>query len=351
MSHHYPKPLLDTLFCLEDNIHLEEEKQREEDDYIGTTSKPNSSDVVLSEQDLFWDTQELSSLLAKENLNSLSISLPNNPSLASSRGEAVDWILKLNLHHSFSTLTALLAVNYLDRFLFTLRFQNDKPWLTQLVAVACLSLAAKVEETHVPLFVDLQVGESKYLFEAKTVKRMEILVLSTLGWKMNPVTPLSFLDYITRKLGLKGHLCLEFLRRCETVLLSVFAESRFMSFLPSVLATATTLRVVSVVEPGLGEEYQDQLLGILGIDKEKVKECYKVMMEIVSGKSEEGKRGNLKKRKFECIQCSRNDVMEGSFSCDSSCDSWELGASLKKSRSQDQLLLKHSNSDFLTIPR
>jgi len=40
-----------------------------------------------------------------------------------------------------------------------------------------------------------------------------------------------------------------------------------MSFLPSVLATATTMRVVSVVEPGLGEEYQDQLLGILGIDK------------------------------------------------------------------------------------
>lgn len=27
------------------------------------------------------------------------------------------------------------------------------------------------------------------------------------------------------------------------------------------------MRVVSVVEPGLGEEYQDQLLGILGIDK------------------------------------------------------------------------------------
>ncbi|QCD99002.1 cyclin D3 [Vigna unguiculata] len=267
MSHHYPKHLLDTLYCSEDHIHLEEQKQREEDDYISTTSKPDFSDVVLSEQDLFWDTHELSSLLARENLNNLSISLPNNPSLASSRGEAVEWILKLNLHHSFSTLTALLAVNYLDRFLCTLRFQNDKPWLTQLVAVACLSLAAKVEETHVPLFVDLQVGESKYLFEAKTVKRMEILVLSSLGWKMNPVTPLSFLDYITRKLGLKGHLCLEFLRRCESVLLSVFADLRFMSFLPSVLATATTMRVVSVVEPGLGEEYQDQLLGILGIDK------------------------------------------------------------------------------------
>lgn len=83
----------------------------------------------------------------------------------------------------------------------------------------------------------------------------------------------------------------------------------------------------------------------VGVLQEKVKECYRVIMEVVTGKNEEGRRGNLKKRKFECVQCSRNDVMEGSFSCDSSCDS------LKKSRSQEQLLLKHSNSDFLTIPR
>jgi hypothetical protein len=29
--------------------------------------------------------------------------------------------------------------------------------MTQLAAVACLSLAAKMEETHVPLLLDLQV--------------------------------------------------------------------------------------------------------------------------------------------------------------------------------------------------
>jgi cyclin D3 len=69
----------------------------------------------------------------------------------------------------------------------------------------------------------VQVEESRYVFEAKTIKRMEILVLSTLEWKMNPVTPLSFLDYITRRLGLKDHLCWEFLRRCERILLSVVA--------------------------------------------------------------------------------------------------------------------------------
>lgn len=40
-----------------------------------------------------------------------------------------------------------------------------------------------------------------------------------------------------------------------------------MSYLPSVLATATMIHVVNSVEPRLGAEYQSQLLGILGINK------------------------------------------------------------------------------------
>ena len=35
--------------------------------------------------------------------------------------------------------------------------QQNKAWTMQLLAVACLSLAAKMEETEVPLSVDLQV--------------------------------------------------------------------------------------------------------------------------------------------------------------------------------------------------
>ena len=68
--------------------------------------------------------------------------------------------------------------------------------------------------------------ESKFVFEAKTIKRMELLVLSTLEWKMNPVTPISFLDYIIRRLGLKDHLCWEFLKRCENIILSIIAGEK-----------------------------------------------------------------------------------------------------------------------------
>ena len=51
---------------------------------------------------------------------------------------------------------------------------------------------------------------------------------------------------------------------------SVIADSRFMSYLPSVLATATMMHVVNSVEPRLGVEYQNQLLGILRINKVSV---------------------------------------------------------------------------------
>ncbi|XP_057976006.1 cyclin-D3-2-like [Malania oleifera] len=66
-------------------------------------------------------------------------------------------------------------------FTSSLRFQRDKPWMTQLITFACLSLAAKVEETRVPLLLDLQVevSKSKYLFEVMMIQKVELLVLST----------------------------------------------------------------------------------------------------------------------------------------------------------------------------
>ena len=59
------------------------------------------------------------------------------------------------------------------------------------------------------------------MFEAKTIQRMELLVLSTLKWRMHPVTPISFFNHMIRRLGLKTHLHWEFLWKCERLLLSL----------------------------------------------------------------------------------------------------------------------------------
>uniref|UniRef100_A0A2K1XP97 B-like cyclin n=1 Tax=Populus trichocarpa TaxID=3694 RepID=A0A2K1XP97_POPTR len=231
-----PTLLYDALYCSEENWVEEVREDCFQDELEGESYCSNNSNKlntfpIFLEQDLSWEDEELSSLFAKEEQNQLCKDLETNPSLARARCEAVEWILKVNEHFSFTALTAVLAVNYLDRFLFSVHLQKEKPWMAQLAAVSCLSLAAKVEETQVPLLLDFQVEDSKYVFEAKTIQRMEILVLSTLKWKMNPVTPISFLDYITRRLGLEHYLCLEFLKRCERMVLSILAGKLSISFL------------------------------------------------------------------------------------------------------------------------
>uniref|UniRef100_A0A7N0ZQ96 Cyclin N-terminal domain-containing protein n=1 Tax=Kalanchoe fedtschenkoi TaxID=63787 RepID=A0A7N0ZQ96_KALFE len=274
--------------------------------------------------------EELREMFLKEGQAHMFKSIEKDQALVESRHGAVDWILKVRSFYSFSALTALLAVNYLDRFIFLSlqqSFQREKPWMTQLAAVACLSLAAKVEEVHVPLLLDLQVVEAEHVFEAKTIQKMEILVLSTLGWKMSPVNPLTFLDQFTSKLGWSGPIYGEFTQRCELVMLLALFDCRNMSFLPSVTAATTMLHVIGNLQPSIVGQLENRLLGTLGIDKEKVSECYGFIRGLISRR-----RGLLsRKRKFGSLPGSPTGVMEASFSADSSNSSWSAASSVTSS--------------------
>ncbi|KAJ7967499.1 Cyclin d3 [Quillaja saponaria] len=348
-----PSFLLDVLYCDEGKWEDEDEEE------LGEVFNPNIKNnngcdpslfpLLLLDEDLFWEDEELISLFSKEQQQKeeTHLNLANmgsDPSLSLARSASIEWMLKVNAHYGFSALTATLAINYFDRFLFSLYFQREKSWMIQLVAVTCLSLAAKVEETQVPLLLDLQVEDTKYVFEAKTIQRMELMVLSTLKWKMHPVTPLSFLDHIIRRLGLKNHLHWEFLRRCEHLLLSVLSESRFLGFLPSVLATATMMHVIDQIEHNAAMEYKKQLLGVLKISEEKVSDCYNLILEL--SKANNCARNNPHKRKYDQIPGSPSGIIDAVYNSDSSNDSWAVESLLcaspeplfKKSKTQDQQL-------------
>ncbi|KAK4410044.1 Cyclin-D3-3 [Sesamum angolense] len=334
-------PIFDALYC--------EEERFDEDLGGGLGLKEDFDGVVrekpfgfLFEHDLFWEDEEIATLLSKEKKQEdLSYDdVSSDGCLKMVRNEGVKWMLKVASHYGFTAMTAVLAVNYYDRFITSLCFQRDKPWMSQLAAVACLSIAAKVEETQVPLLLDLQVEESKYVFEAKTIQRMELLVLSTLHWKMNPVTPISFFDHIVRRFELITNLHWEFLRRCESVLLSIITDCRHVHYLPSVIAAATMKYVVREIDPCDAVEYQDQLLSTLRTSKESIDDCHKLIMEIMSEQSR--KLGH--KRKHEPIPSSPSGVIDAYFSSDSSNDSWAVESSvssspeplIKRSRAQNQ---------------
>lgn len=62
----------------------------------------------------------------------------------------------------------------------------------QLLAVACLSLASKVEEHHAPRLSELRVDA--YEFDTASILRMELLVLGTLQWRMIAATPFPYIS-------------------------------------------------------------------------------------------------------------------------------------------------------------
>lgn len=342
MVSHFPQlqnPIFDALYCDEDRLDEDsglKEQVIDNPNKIQQQHQQHESFPFLSDHDLFWESEEIPTLLAKEKKQARSSygCVESDGSLSATRNEAVGWMVKVVARCGFAAVTAVLAVNYYDRFVASACFQREKPWMSQLAAVACLSIAAKVEEIHVPALLDLQVEESKYVFEARTIQRMELLVLSTLEWRMNPVTPMSYFDHIVRRFRLITNLHWDFLRRCESVVLSIITDCRLVDYLPSVIAAATMNYVIGEIEPCDAMEYQNQLMTALQTSMETIDDCHTLILGVM------GNRGhNLsRKRIYEPVPSSPSGVIDAYFSSDSSNDSWSVAPEpqLKRKRVDDQ---------------
>ncbi|PON70504.1 Cyclin [Trema orientale] len=193
------------------------------------------------------------------------------------RKEAVDWIGKANAHFSFGPLCSYLSINYLDRFLSAYELPKGRPWTMQLLAVACLSLAAKMDETEVPLSLDLQVGESKFVFEARTIQRMELLVLSTLKWRMQAVTPFSFIDYFLHKINDDQIPLKTCIQRSVQLILSSVKGIDFLEFKPSEVAAAVAISVLAETKTVDIEKAISVL--IQHVENERVMRCIQLIQD------------------------------------------------------------------------
>ncbi|KAG7601817.1 Cyclin-D4-2 [Arabidopsis thaliana] len=160
------------------------------------------------------------------------------------RIQALGWIWKACEELQFGPLCICLAMNYLDRFLSVHDLPNGKAWTVQLLAVACLSLAAKIEETNVPELMHLQVGAPMFVFEAKSVQRMELLVLNVLRWRLRAVTPCSYVRYFLSKInGYDQEPHSRLVTRSLQVIASTTKGIDFLEFRASEIAAAVALSV------------------------------------------------------------------------------------------------------------
>ncbi|KAL2324292.1 hypothetical protein Fmac_023350 [Flemingia macrophylla] len=159
------------------------------------------------------------------------------------RLDAVNWILKVHAFYEFRPVTAFLSVNYLDRFLSRCSLPRASGWPFQLLSVACLSLAAKMEESHVPFLLDLQLFQPKFIFEPKTLQRMELWVMSNLDWRLRSVTPFDYLHHFISCFpsSSSSSSFTDHFNAASTLILSTTRVLDFLAFPPSAVAAAAVL--------------------------------------------------------------------------------------------------------------
>ncbi|CAL9129549.1 unnamed protein product, partial [Musa acuminata var. zebrina] len=221
---------------------------------------------------------------------------------AAARHDAIGWILKaraVSEFYRFRPVTACLSVNYLDRFLssHSLPGQNGKGgWPMQLLSVACVSVAAKMEESHVPLLLDLQLRDPTYVFEPRTIQRMELLLAAALRWRLHAVTPFDFLHHLAASpavAALSPSSSSALFSRAARLVLSTHRVVDFLVYRPSVMAAAAFLCAAN-------EMTESSAIGTgdwsscfdAWVSKGVVNRCRQLMEEWVIGTCPSSRRGN-----------------------------------------------------------
>ncbi|KAM1590878.1 hypothetical protein ACFX15_034249 [Malus domestica] len=155
------------------------------------------------------------------------------------RQDSINWILNVHAHHRFSPLTAFLSVNYFDRFLSSHSLpRHSGSWPSKLLSVACLSLASKMGEPKVQFILDLQIFEPKFVFDPKTVQRMELRVMWILNWRLRSITPFDFLHHFVSDLSSSSS---SLLSASSDLVLRTIRVIDLLGFSPSTIAGAAVL--------------------------------------------------------------------------------------------------------------
>ncbi|KAI5435553.1 cyclin-D4-2 [Lathyrus oleraceus] len=201
------------------------------------------------------------------------------------RMEAIEWIQKVGMHFGFGPLCVYLAVNFMDRFLAAVDMLKDKIWSIQLLAVASLYLAAKIDETVVPRSLDMKMNEEKYLFDNKTILKMELMILTTLNWRMQSITPFSFIDYFLNKLSNDPVPTEDSFSQSFQLIMRTIRGLDFIQFKPSEIAAAVAVTLSAEGENQTIEIDKSVSLLTQYVEKEKVMKCIEMFQQLTSSGS------------------------------------------------------------------
>ncbi|XP_074577424.1 putative cyclin-D7-1 [Curcuma longa] len=189
------------------------------------------------------------------------------------RTRAIQYIVSVCSRLNLGVGTTFNAVNYLDRFVSMNSTVKWEDWMMELLSIACLSIASKMDEVSVPSFLDLQMDDLDHSFESITIQQMELTVLRKLDWRLSSITPYSYVEAMTWGSD-------RVRARVVELLVGALLDSRFLQFNASEVATSA-LKAVGEGEGEGGSPLAPfvQAHGTIG----KVRECQR-MMEELSGR-------------------------------------------------------------------
>ncbi|KAM1174977.1 hypothetical protein FF1_027455 [Malus domestica] len=205
--------------------------------------------------------------------------------LKTTRLDAIDWIFNTGAVFGFQLQTAYLSVTYFDGFLSKRSIDDEKLWAIRLLSVACLSLAAKMEECKIPALSDYSVSDYDYDFESKVIQRMELLVLNTLEWKLGTITPFDYLHYFINKFCADQLRPKELASNAIRLVVAMAKEIDLMDTRPSIIAAAA---VLAASDGQLSRKILELKMNVISFlqsqDYEYIYSCYDFMQEIVERK-------------------------------------------------------------------
>ncbi|CAN1304194.1 Putative cyclin-D7-1 [Linum perenne] len=168
--------------------------------------------------------------------------LHRSTSFLFARSRAIQWVLKACGQLNLSVSTVFSASNYLDRFMSMHRRLKWETWMVELVTVACLSVAAKFNETAstAPSLDDFQMEEMEHCFKPSSIQQVELLVLQALKWRVSSTTCYSYAELLLMNIAnyssMKPEFHHELLATATRFLLGSLLECKFQKYRPSAVA-------------------------------------------------------------------------------------------------------------------
>ncbi|GAB2285320.1 hypothetical protein Dimus_019774 [Dionaea muscipula] len=158
--------------------------------------------------------------------------------------------------------------------------QQAKLWVVRLLAMSCVSLAAKMMKTEFNLS-DIQCGEG-FIFDSQTIERMEMLILGALQWRMRSITPFAFLEFFISLFKLKDPPLRQALKtRAIEIIFKAQNEINLLEFKPSIVAASALLSASHELFPMQFPCFRKAISSSSFVYKETLGNCCNVIQGIL----------------------------------------------------------------------